>query len=206
MRQNHTTIKRITFFLLGITILTFGTALTVIASFGTSFWSALFVGLEQKFGLTFGTWYILIQVVVAIINAFLLKKAPEVLSIITIVIEGLLSDIWLEIIFNNITFINYPPYIQISIFIMGLVLVGFGVAVYVIPDYPQVPMDKIVFALSERCKFSISKSQFIIALIVSAFAFILGGPIGIGTLIAIIIFGKIVENSYEIMFKFYNKI
>ncbi|MCA1023536.1 hypothetical protein [Halobacillus litoralis] len=66
--------NRLFYYIMGIITVYFGTALVVKASLGAGFWTALFVGFSERFGMSAGFWFSITQLVVIFVNAWLKKR------------------------------------------------------------------------------------------------------------------------------------
>src|SRR3954447_26499573 len=92
---------RTLFFIIGLFIMTFGVCLTIKAELGAGAWDALNVALTEWVGLTIGAWVIIEGAVLIIVNALLLKKRPEILSLLTIILVGSSVDFWILIVLKS---------------------------------------------------------------------------------------------------------
>lgn len=90
---------------------------------------------------------------------------------------------------------------KLILFIVGMILVCLGIALYMIPKLPTNPTDDLMVALTEK-KLSIKKSKMIIDIICIVLAFILKGPIGIGTIVLTFLVGPMVDMFYKILIKY----
>src|SRR5699024_11726629 len=86
------------FFLVGIVILTLGIALTIQSMLGTSPFDSLLVGLNRTFGLTVGSWEIVVGASMVLCNAVAERKRPEYFALLTSFITGIGIDSWLFIV------------------------------------------------------------------------------------------------------------
>src|SRR5690625_5919315 len=67
------------YYISGLIILTLGIAFAIISMLGTSPFDALLVGLYRTFGLTIGSWEIVVGGTLIVANAILEKRRPEFL-------------------------------------------------------------------------------------------------------------------------------
>src|SRR5699024_8479057 len=84
-------------YLLGTMILTLGISLTIQSALGTSPFDALLVGLHRTFGLTIGSWEIVVGFSIVLINAIVTKTRPEYFALLTSLFTGIGIDSWLWI-------------------------------------------------------------------------------------------------------------
>lgn len=194
-------IFKVIFFIAGLFILTFGIVLTIRADLGIGAYDALNVALSERFGFTIGTWVIITGFIIIFINAILMKRRPMFLSAITMFVIGLFVDFWSELVFKD-----WAPtslVIAITIFIVGLALIAAGIGLYLQPQFPPGPIDQLMVALRFRFDFSIVVAKTIAEVSSLILALLLGGPIGIGTLVITFAIGWFVQVIYPYMEKLY---
>ncbi|MFZ4452816.1 YczE/YyaS/YitT family protein [Salibacterium aidingense] len=185
------------FYLTGIIINFLGVSLIVKSGMGAGFWAAFFTGLSEQLGFTVGMWYGCFQFIFIFVNGYLLCRRPEFLAFIPLVLETAVFDFWLEIVFKNFYLTAAPLYIQLLVFAAGILCVSLGVALYILPGFPRAPIDQLFLAFSERFNWNIRTSQTLIAVLVAATAFVVGGPVGIGTVIVALTIGTCIQFWYE---------
>ncbi|KGX90287.1 YczE/YyaS/YitT family protein [Pontibacillus marinus] len=194
---------RVTVYLLGMVTNFFGVALIINAMLGAGFWTSFFVGLSDKFGYTVGFWYGVFQFLFIFVNGWLVKQAPEIRAVIPVILESLILDFWLEIVFANISLANAPFLLQLFTLLSGVLIVGLGVAVYILPQFPRAPVDQLFLAVSHRFNLSLRMGQTVVAAIVASVAFLIGGPVGIGTLAGILFLGPAIQFCYTRVYPMY---
>ncbi|MFD2445073.1 YitT family protein [Bacillus sp. CGMCC 1.16607] len=193
-------IYRISFWIIGIVILSFGASLTIKANIGAGAWDALNVGLSRITGFTIGTFVIVIGIILMFVNAFLLKRRPDFLALFTIFFIGTLIDFWMIVILSGLepsTFI-----VKALILMVGLLIIGFGVAIYLQPKFPLNPLDNFMMAISKRLGVNLVVAKTLGELLALVLALVVKGPIGIGTLIVTIGIGP----SIQLFHPFFEKL
>ncbi|MEH7123692.1 YitT family protein [Bacillus sp. JJ1773] len=179
------------YFVLGILILTFGISLTIQSDLGTSPFDALLVGLSINVGLTVGSWEIIIAFILICCNSLLKRQRPEVLGLLTAFITGVGIDMWLLLLHNLIT----PElwFNKVVCFGIGLVVIGFGTAIYLHTNFAPIPVDRLTIIIQELTKTNIFFSRTFIYLVFLIMALIFNGPIGVGTLLTVCLGGLILN-------------
>ncbi|MEH7390305.1 YczE/YyaS/YitT family protein [Bacillus sp. JJ1474] len=179
------------YFVLGILILTFGISLTIQSDLGTSPFDALLVGLSINVGLTVGSWEIIIAFILICCNSLLKRQRPEVLGLLTAFITGVGIDMWLFLLHNLIT----PElwFNKVVCFGIGLVVIGFGTAMYLHTNFAPIPVDRLTLIIQELTKTNIFFSRTFIYLVFLIMALIFNGPIGVGTLLTVCLGGLILN-------------
>ena len=192
------------FYTIGLILLSFGISKMILANLGAGPWDALYVALAEKVGLTVGTWILIIGLLLIFLNAYLLKKTPDFFAVITIFIIGFFIDFWLLFIFVDLPSIHLTA--QIVMLIGGIFIIAVGVALYLQVDFAPNPIDKLMMAVHYRTGLSLSRSKTVLEVAVLIIALIIGGPIGIGTVIIAFGIGPLIQLFYRPVAKFKSRI
>ncbi|MEH7453400.1 YczE/YyaS/YitT family protein [Gottfriedia acidiceleris] len=184
-------IIRILFYLIGLLFLTLGISLAIKAGLGASAWDALAVGESETFGLSVGNWIIINSSILLFVNAFLQKKRPDWLSAITFILIGRFLDFWLTVesehLFDSNTITRY---IQLVLAILSMTI---GIAIYLQAKFPLSPIDDLMISLNKRFGVSLGVAKTIGEVFALVLAFLLKGPIGIGTVLITFSIGPILQ-------------
>ncbi|MFP8782913.1 YczE/YyaS/YitT family protein [Planococcus plakortidis] len=180
------------FYVMGLLLLSFGIALTILSDLGTSPFDALLVGLSFNVGLTVGSWEIIIAAIMIVGNAMLGRQKPELLGIMTAVIVGIGIDFWLHTLSGVIAPVSITS--QTLYFATGLIAVGIGTAIYLHTNFAPIPVDRLTLLVKELMKTNLFLSRTAIYLIFLVLALVFGGPIGIGTVLTVC-FGGLILNA-----------
>ena len=184
--------KKYMIFLLGIAILTLGVSMTVKSDIGAGSYDSINFAIADILNTKVSLAISMTAFLVLIITAYIRKGFIRITTFITSVIMGLFTDVWVKVD----TILN-----KLILFIVGMILVCLGIALYMIPKLPTNPTDDLMVALTEK-KLSIKKSKMIIDIICIVLAFILKGPIGIGTIVLTFLVGPMVDMFYKILIKY----
>jgi len=179
------------FFLLGIMGLALGISLTILSGLGTSPFDAVLAGLSIKVGLTVGSWEVLLAVLMIGCNSLLTRHRPEVLGLVTAVITGAGIDLWLFLLGSLITLEIWSA--KAICFIFGLVLIGAGTATYLLTNFAPIPIDRLTLIIKDLTRTDLFVSRTLIYLGCLIVAFLVGGPIGIGTVLTVCFGGWILN-------------
>ncbi|MDQ0655840.1 YitT family protein [Paenibacillus sp. W2I17] len=178
-------------FVAGILILTLGISFTIQSELGTSPFDALLVGLSQNVGLSVGSWEVIIAFLLIGFNSLLKQQKPELLGLITAFITGIGIDIWLYVSDSLIT----PEvwYTKLMTFVIGLVIISIGTAIYLQTNFAPIPIDRLTLILHEVTRTPLFMSRTFIYLVFLILAFQLSGPIWIGTLLTVCFAGLLLQ-------------
>jgi uncharacterized membrane protein YczE len=179
------------FYVCGILILTLGITLTILSSIGTSPFDALLVGLFRTVGLTIGSWEIVLGGVLVLFNAIAQRRRPEYLALLTAFITGVGIDFWLFMLREWI----HPDTLigQTICLVLGMVIVGIGVAAYLQANIAPIPMDRSMLVVQELTGLDVTLSRALINVVLVILAFMFNGPIGVGTLIITFFAGVLIK-------------
>lgn len=169
------------FYLIGIIILTFGIALTILSTLGASPFDSLLVGLHRTFGLTVGSWEIVVGFAMVVGNALAEKKRPEYVALLTSFLTGIGIDSWLFLLRDWVIPVTWIS--EWITLIMGIILIGLGVALYLQSKIAPNPMDRSMLIVSDMTGWNVTYSRAAISVGLVILAFLFDGAIGIGTLI-----------------------
>lgn len=195
---------RFLFFIIGLFIMTFGVCLTIKANLGAGAWDALNVALTRWVGLTIGTWVMIAGGVLIIVNAILLKKRPELLSVITFVVIGSMIDFWMSNVFGNLQGGHFI--VKLGALILGLAIIGFGASIYLQAKFPLNPIDNFMMAIKKRLSVNLMVAKTIGEVVALIPALLLKGPIGVGTIIITFAVGPFIQLFFPYFEKLMQKL
>ncbi|WP_145148256.1 YitT family protein [Paenibacillus xylanexedens] len=178
-------------FVAGILILTLGISLTIQSELGTSPFDALLVGLSHQVGLSVGSWEVIIAFLLIGCNSLLKQQKPEFLGLVTAFITGVGIDMWLYVSESLIT----PEfwYSKLMTFVIGLVIISIGTAIYLHTNFAPIPIDRLTLILHEITRTPLFISRTLIYFVFLILAFLLSGPIGLGTLLTVCCAGLLLQ-------------
>lgn len=113
----------------------------------------------------------------------------EVTTFVTSFFLGLTTNMWKNLCSNIKSDVLW---IEILIFVLGLLIIAFAVAAYILSKFPTNPTDDFVVALTEK-KWSIRYAKMFLDGICVALAFVLGGEVGFGTILCTLGLGPVID-------------
>jgi len=191
-------IKRYIIFLIGILAMTLGVSLTVKSEIGAGAYDSINFGLAKLLNINVSIAIWLTSFIIVVIASIIRRKFLKLTTFITAIIVGISTDMWVMIV--KIISVN-TIFERIIVFFTGICLVSTGVAIYIIPKLPANPTDDLMVALKEEKGISIMKAKLTIDTICIIIAFALKGPIGIGTIIATVIVGPLIDIINKLIIK-----
>lgn len=188
-------LKRIPFLLIGFTFLSLGIVLTKRADLGMNAWGVFHQGLSVKTGLSFGIITILFGLIVLGFSVYILKTKIGIGTVLNVLVIGFIID-GIDYLF---TFIPNTILEQYILLLGGLVIMTFGRALYISTGLGEGPRDGLMIGLHLVFNIEIKYLKPIIEFTVLLFGYLLGGIVGVGTLVMIIVSGYLVQIYFKIL-------
>ena len=179
--------------MLGFAIYGLSIALIIEAELGTGPWAVLAVALADLTGTTPGTMIILTGLLV-LLGAVLLKEQIGWGTLGNILFIGPWTDLFLFLIpslRNNL-------WLRIPALLLAVILSGLATAVYISVDAGAGPRDSLMLAVSRVTGRSVQLSRAVIEILVVIVGWLLGGPVGIGTLVFALLIGPLVQIFFKL--------
>ncbi|WP_347552441.1 permease [Pseudalkalibacillus hwajinpoensis] len=174
----------------GLFTLALGVVLLINADVGIAPWDALYVALSDQIGFTVGSWVFIVGGVLIFINSLIMMRKPNLAGFIPIVLLGLFVDLLNLKILSFIEVDGIVP--RWILFMVGIIIMGLGIAVYLHASLASIPNDELMLALTEQTGWSIGITKTLTEALAFVFAFILNGPIGAGTFVEVLLLGFLV--------------
>jgi uncharacterized membrane protein YczE len=173
----------------------FGTSIAMMirANLGTSPWVVLEVALSQITGLTPGTLSVIVGLFV-LLGSIILKERIGWGTVGNILFIGPWEDLALYLI-PPITD-NFP--LQMALLLGGVFLMGIASAIYIGVNAGAGPRDSLMLAVKRTSGWSLRRARGTIEIFVVLTGWLLGGPIGIGTLVFALLIGFSVQWGFKI--------
>jgi len=188
-------------FLLKTLSILFGNALFALgivsflhADLGMNTWAVLDVGIMMHTGLTLGQATQLTGLV-ALLLAWVLGFPPGFATITSVYFMGYFVDL---VLLYGLVPRQTNPIEQGVLLLTGIALFGAGTFFYVNPKLGAGPRDSLMMGLLRRLDRPVSHVRLGLELLVLALGYLLGGPVGIGTVISAMLVGYAVEFAFRL--------
>ena len=183
---------KVVIFLCGIFILTLGAAALIEANLGVASWDVLHIGLAKRSILSIGTWVQIIGVLMVLFAAALERKQPQIGSAVNILLIGF----FLNWILNSYMLpVATNLWQSIAKLVSGICLMGLGSGMYVATSLGAGPRDGLTLVLSRMSGRSMRFVRTVLEMTALLCGWIVGGPISMGTFVAVFLIGPIMQAS-----------
>lgn len=183
------------FIVIQIGFLLYGLAIALIvrANLGTGTWVVLEVALANILGIKIGTMTVYMGFLVLIIALALREQIGwgTLGNILSIGPWLNLSLDWISTPKDNLT-------LQIAMFLLGVLIQGIASAVYIGVDAGAGPRDSLMLAIQRTTGVSLRVARGTIEIIVVLIGWLLGGPLGLGTVVFALLIGPSVQWAFKL--------
>lgn len=181
--------KNLILYAIGVGIMPLGVVLTVNAHLGAGGYDALNFAIGEKLHINtsvaiYGTAFL-----VLLLAALVRRSYPRIQTFISSFFLGIFTDIW-KAVLEPVS--GEKLFDSLLLLAAGLVVIAFAVACYMISVFPTNPTDDFVVALHER-GVKIGTAKIGLDIVCVILAFLLGGEIGVGTIICTFGLGPIID-------------
>ncbi|MCK8815986.1 membrane protein [Natroniella sulfidigena] len=183
-------IQKWTVFLLGHLIVSYGIVLTIRAELGVAPWDVFHIGLTNQFSLTVGRAGQVTGFVIILLSFVVGKIKPTLGTIANMLLIGFMIDGLMLVVSSPTNLIIRYLYLG-----LGVIILGFGVGLYISAHCGTGPRDSLMMALDRNLSCDISIVRGGIEVTALSVGYLLGGPVGIGTILVALGVGPVVSYS-----------
>ena len=161
---------------IGLTLFGIGDALLIASGAGNSPWTVLSQGVSQISGWSIGVTTFLTSLAV-LFFWIPLKQNPGIGTILNVVIISIAIEV-------SLPYLPQPSIYAFQVVEagLGILLVGFGSGLYLIANLGPGPRDGLMTGLQRVTNLPLARVRTVIEVVVVIFGWLLGGAIGLGTL------------------------
>ncbi|MFF9501838.1 YitT family protein [Streptomyces sp. NPDC014656] len=185
-RGRHLT-RRLVQLYAGLTLYGVSSALLVRAGLGMEPWNVLHQGLAGLTGLTIGVVSIIVGAAVLLLW-IPIRQRPGLGTVSNVFVIGLAMDGTLALLPDG-----HGPAARIALMVLGIVLNGLATGLYIAARFGPGPRDGLMTGLHRLTGRSIRLTRTLIEIAVVTTGFLLGGSVGVGTLLYALSIGPLAQ-------------
>lgn len=178
---------------IGYFVCALGMVMTINASIGLAPWDVLHQGISSVTGLTIGRANVILGFLIIILDVILGANIGWG-TIFNMIFIGLFVDL---IMFNNLIPIFNSFFPSLLMMLVGILVLGYGVFIYVGAGYGAGPRDGLMVALNKKTNKSIRFVKNAAELLALTIGYLLGGSVGIGTAIMAVAGGYFFQFAFK---------
>jgi len=173
----------------GLTLYGMSIALMLRAGLGVDSWDVLHQGIAQRTGVSFG-WVVNTTSLLVLIAWVPLRQRPGWGTLANALVVGLVADAALGILPHPDQFAW-----QVPMLLAGIGLNGMATGLYIGAGMGPGPRDGLMTGLAARTGASIRMVRTLIEVAVVTTGWLLGGPVGLGTVLYAVLIGPLAQSS-----------
>ena len=174
-----------------------GVYLTIQANIGVAPWDTFYLGINKVTGIQYGNISIAASIIIILIDVFVLKERIGIGTLLDAVVVGKTVDLmnWLNLVPAQQNMI-----VGIILMLIGLFIMGFSQYLYMQAGLSCGPRDSMLVGISKKIpKVKVGYIGTAILITVFILGWLLDGPIGVGTIIAVALQGTLMQVAFNIM-------
>lgn len=177
-----------------MSILLMGFAVSVFSysGMGVDPFTALNMGLSAKLGIGFGFLQMCVNGTVLALVAILGKRLINVGTVVNMIGVGYVCEFFTNI-YNRFLPQENPIFVKLVLMATGVFLLSLSASLYFNCNVGVSPYDALGFVMEENLKIKYKWSRVATDITCTAIAFVLGGPIGIGTVVTAFFMGPVIS-------------
>jgi len=181
--------KTLFFLFFGLTLFGLGEALLIVSNLGVTPWTVFAEGVSKNFDISIGlsTFIVSISILILWIP---LKQKIGIGTISNAIIIAFTIDLFVYVLPSSTNI-----FLSIVEMISGIFLVGIGSGIYLITNLGPGTRDGLMKGISENFQKPIYLIRLSIEMIVVILGWLLGGTVGLGTLMFAVLIGPIISVS-----------
>ena len=193
--MKHEYIHRLFWLVAGVVVSAFGITMMLQANVGLEPWSVLQQGLAQTAGITYGTASMIVGAA-AIGTAILCGESFGIGTVVDIVLCAVSID--------GLLWLDWIPEMQdlpsgICMLLGGMELLALGTWMYMKSALGAGPRDALMVALAHKTGRSVGLCRISAEIIAIVIGFLLGGQVGIGTVISALGLGSLLNLNFSLV-------
>jgi len=183
---------RLLMIIIGLALNGVGIAMLIQSGLGLGAWDVLHQGLSERTGISFGMVVILVTVV-ALIPWWPLKERPGIGTVLNVFIAGIVID-WML----GWTSPTQELWLRVLLMVGGVVIFALGQGLYLAPDLGAGAREGLMTGINRRFGISIRMTRFLIEVTILILGIVLGGSVGVGTIVFTAAIGPLVQVAMRI--------
>ncbi len=192
-----TMLQRILRLYMGLLLYAVGIVMTIHANLGLAPWDVFHQGLSETIGVTMGQASMGVGFILIIVDSFLGERLGWG-TIANMIFIGLFMDV---LMLNHLIPIFQHMIPSLLMMLLGMFIIGIASIFYIGAGLGSGPRDGLMVALTKKTGKSVRFIRNTIEICVLVVGYLLGGFIGVGTLITALAIGYMVQFAFK-LFKF----
>lgn len=188
-------IRRLLRLILGLFLHALGIAITMKAHIGYTPWTVFHAGISEILGISIGAVTVIFGILIGALAMFM-GETLGLGTVLNMVLIGVFLDVLLNVQFIP-TMDNF--YLGIPMLMVGLLVIALASYFYIGSGFGAGPRDSLMVALKRKTGIPIGYCRAAIEVTAVGVGWVLGGMVGVGTLISAVAIGYCVQTTFKIL-------
>ncbi len=184
--------RRVGMMFFSILLMGFGISVFSFSGMGVDPFTALNMSVSAKIGVSFGFWQMLVNAVLLLIVARFSKKLINLGTVINMVGVGYVCDFFTALYARFLPEPTSLP-VRLGLMLCGVVLLSLSASLFFTASLGVGPYDAVGFVLRDRTPIPYKWCRVLTDVVCTGIAFLLSGPVGVGTVVTAFCMGPIVS-------------
>lgn len=184
--------KRMAIMFMSILLMGFAVSVFSYSGMGVDPFTALNMSISAKLGISFGFLQMCVNGVVLVLVALTADRLINVGTIVNMVGVGYVCEFFTSI-YNQFLPKENPFAVRLVLMALGVFLLSLSASLYFNCNVGVSPYDALGFVMEEKTKLKYRWCRVVTDLFCTGVAFLLGGPIGIGTVVTAFFMGPVIS-------------
>lgn len=184
-------VKRLIITIVGLMVVGMGVGLTIYSGLGVDPGSVLGAGVANVFSISVGQGFAIMNVSILLLALVVDRKWVSYGTFIGAILTGYLADFFMGILGS--LFPNLGSFGNVVLSVMGTLILAVGVAIYTSAQLGISSLDIPPEIISEKFKLPYGRVRMFVDGFYVITGYLLGGPIGLGTILGVLLIGPIVQ-------------
>lgn len=185
-------LKKLILFFAGLWIIQTGVAIFIKANIGSDPFTVFTQGISNLLNITTGRANLVILSIFFIVILFTSRKSINIGTILAVISAGFFIDLMSSLL-SALSFESYNIIIKCIIILLGCVIIAIGFSMLMSANLGVAPNDLIPLMIQEKLNCQYKWVRITLDLSFLIIGFFLGGIVGIGTIIAALCQGPIIQ-------------
>ncbi|MDW7650396.1 MAG: hypothetical protein SCK29_01665 [Bacillota bacterium] len=192
MNRQLRAVLRYAWIVFGLFFMANGIVFVVRAQIGVAPWDVLHLGISYQTGISLGRVLQGVGLLVVLVS-WVFHVAPRFVTILNMILIGYFVDM-----INSMSYIPIPEatWLKFVCYLTGVAVCGFGTALYISGNRGAGPRDSLMLAMTKATSLRISIVRTAIEVVVTIAGYLLGGPLGVGTVLFALLIGPFIELGF----------
>lgn len=186
-------LPRVVLLLVGLTIAHLGVTLFLLANLGSDPFNVMIQGLQRLTpALTHGTVHIAVSLLIILVLLVVDRSYVRIGTFLCMILGGPIIDVF-NVLLGGMVNESSPIAVRIVAVVLGCGILAFGMTIVIKSQAGTGPNDLVAVVLSEKTHWPFGPVRIGVDVLFALVGFLLGGVIGVGTLICMAVVGPVAQ-------------